>query len=355
MSAHDLFLLGGVFPGIAPATALRRVVSYARQAEAAGLDGVWTAEHHFIEYGASPSATLMAAHLLAATERIQIGTAVAVLSNRHPVALGEETATLDAIAPDRFRLGVGRGGPWIDLDVFGSGLDRYEHGFEEGLRLLTRWLSGDAEVAHAGEFFDVPPVRVMPPGTGRPVWVAATGEGTARLAGRLGLPLLLGMHAPDEDHVALLDAWRREAEAAGFDPEGAEHVSAHLAQIVDRPAVVDVLRASLTELLTRGVGQYVSLKPGRGARDHAAYVDWMVGRHAVGPADHVAERLAASADATGVGRQLLLVEGLGDPEAVGDNIAALGNLFSGTAETAVPAAPAAGPGLAVGTTGSPIR
>jgi alkanesulfonate monooxygenase SsuD/methylene tetrahydromethanopterin reductase-like flavin-dependent oxidoreductase (luciferase family) len=338
MSAHDVFLLGGVFPGATPAASLRRVVSYARGAEAAGLDGAWVAEHHFIEYGANPSATLMAAHLLAATTRIQIGTAVAVLSSRHPVALGEEAATLDALAPGRFRLGVGRGGPWIDLDVFGSGLDRYERGFEEGLRLLTRWLSGEAEVGHAGEFFDVLPVRVMPPGTGAPVWVAATGEGTARLAGRLGLPLLLGMHAPDEDHLALLTAWRREAEAAGRDPEAAEHVSTHLAQVADGPAAVARLRSSLTELLVRGVGQYVSLKPGRSGRDHAAYVDWMIGRHAVGTADHVAERLAASAEATGVSRQLLLVEGLGDPAAVGDNIAALGAALSGTTRTAAEAA-----------------
>ena len=340
MSAHDVFLLGGVFPGSTPAEALRRVVSYARQAESFGLDGVWTAEHHFVEYGSSPSSTLMAAHLLAATERIQIGTAVAALSNRHPVALGEEAATLDALAPGRFRLGVGRGGPWIDLDVFGSGLDRYERGFEEGLRLLLHWLSGEAEVAHAGEFFDVLPVRVMPPGVGRPVWVAATSEGTARLAGRLGLPLLLGMHAPDEDHVALLTAWRRAAESHGFDPEVAEHASTHLAQVADGPGTVDRLRSSLTELLTRGVGQYVSLKPARHQRDHAAYVDWMIERHAVGTAGQVAERLAASAEKTGVARQLLLVEGLGVPEAVSDNIAALGAALSGTAST-VPA-PAVG-------------
>lgn len=333
MSAHDVFLLGGVFPGVSPAAALRRLVSYARQAEASGLDGAWVAEHHFIEYGANPSATLMAAHLLAATERIRIGTAVAVLSNRHPVALGEEAATLDALAPGRFSLGVGRGGPWIDLDVFGSGLERYERGFEEGLRLLKRWLSGEAEVGHTGEFFDVLPVRVMPPGTGAPVWVAATGEGTARLAGRLGLPLLLGMHASDEEHVALLRAWNEEAAAAGFEPEGAAHVSTHLAQVADRPEVVERLRVSLTELLTRGVGQYVSLKPGRGVRDHGAYVDWMIERHAVGSAAEVAERLAASAEVTGVRRQLLLVEGLGEPEAVGDNIAALGAALTGTART----------------------
>ncbi|WP_460540990.1 LLM class flavin-dependent oxidoreductase [Glycomyces halotolerans] len=328
MSAFDLFQLGGVFPGVSPAATLRRAVAYARSAERAGFAGTWVAEHHFIEYGANPSATLLASHLLAATERLQVGTAVAVLSNRHPVALGEEAATLEALAPGRFRLGVGRGGPWIDLAVLGSGLERFERGFEEGLRLLVRWLSGEAEVEHAGEFFDVPPVRVMPPGAGRPVWVAATSAGTAGLAGRLGLPLLLGMHASDEEHVALIGAWEREAEAAGFDPAGVEHVSTHLAQVTDGPAATARLRESLTELLTRGVGQYVSLKPGRSERDHAAYVDWMIGRHAVGSPAIVAERLAESAAATGVGRQLLLVEGRGDRAAVLENIAALGEALN---------------------------
>ncbi|GAB3649958.1 LLM class flavin-dependent oxidoreductase [Glycomyces tarimensis] len=332
MTAHDLFLLGGVFPGIAPGNTLRNLVGYALAAEGAGLDGAWVAEHHFIEYGANPSATLMAAHLLAATSRIQVGTAVTVLSNRHPVAVGEEAATLDALAPGRFRLGVGRGGPWIDLDVFGTGLDRFERGFEEGLRLLVRWLSGEDEVSHAGEFFDVLPVRVMPPGSGGPVWVAATSEGTARLAGRLGQPLLLGMHAPDEDHVALIDAWRHAAEASGFDPDAGEHVSTHLAQIAGGRADAERLRESLTELLVRGVGQYVSLKPGRSQRDHAAYVAWMIARHAVGSPEHVAERLADSAAKTGVARQLLLVEGLGDPEAVRDNIAALGEVLNTSGE-----------------------
>lgn len=337
MTAHDLFLLGGVFPGVAPAATLRHLVGHARAAEAAGLGGVWVAEHHFIEYGANPSATLMAAHLLAATERLQVGTAVAVLSNRHPVALGEEAATLEALAPGRFRLGVGRGGPWIDLDVFGSGLDRFDRGFEEALRLLVRWLSGADEVAHTGEFFDVLPVRVMPPGSGGPVWVAATSEGTARLAGGLGLPLLLGMHASDEDHAALVAAWRREAESRGFDPDAAEHVSTHLAQ-VGGPAETERLRESLTELLTRGVGQYVSLRPGRAGRDHAAYVDWMIERHAVGSPERVAEQLAASAARTGAARQLLFAEGLGEREAVRDNIAALGEALS----TAPPADTSAG-------------
>jgi hypothetical protein len=107
--------------------------------------------------------------------------------------------------------------------------------------------------------------------------------------------------------------------------------------------------------LTRGVGQYVSLRPSRSQRDHRAYVDWMIERHAVGPAERVAERLAESAARTGVRRQLLLVEGLGDREAVGDNIAALGAALNGAAAAAGTSAVGRGPSRAAGTTGSPNR
>lgn len=56
----DLFLLAGQFPGTDHTDTLRTVVDYARAAEAAGFDGVWLAEHHFISYGVCPSATVLA-------------------------------------------------------------------------------------------------------------------------------------------------------------------------------------------------------------------------------------------------------------------------------------------------------
>lgn len=107
----DLFLLAGEFPGADHATTLRRSVAYARAAEAAGFDGVWFAEHHFITYGVCPSAVTLAGFVLGATTRLRVGTAAAILSNRHPVALAEEAALLDAVSGGRFDLGVGRGGP----------------------------------------------------------------------------------------------------------------------------------------------------------------------------------------------------------------------------------------------------
>lgn len=105
----DLFLLAGQFPGADHATTLRRSASYARAAEVAGFDGVWFAEHHFISYGVCPSAIAMAGFVLGATTRLRVGTAAAILSNRHPLALAEEVAMLDAVSGGRFDLGVARG------------------------------------------------------------------------------------------------------------------------------------------------------------------------------------------------------------------------------------------------------
>src|SRR2546430_7749987 len=97
--------------------ALAAAVEAALAAERTGLASAWIAEHHSISYGVCPSAIAFAANLLGRTDRITVGTAVCMLSNRHPVALAEETALLDHLSGGRFGLGVGRGGPSVDLEA----------------------------------------------------------------------------------------------------------------------------------------------------------------------------------------------------------------------------------------------
>jgi alkanesulfonate monooxygenase SsuD/methylene tetrahydromethanopterin reductase-like flavin-dependent oxidoreductase (luciferase family) len=195
----DLFLLAGQFPDADHATTLRNAVDYARAAEVAGFDGVWFAEHHFITYGVCPSAVTMAGYVLGATTRLRVGTAAAILSNRHPLALAEEAALLDAVSGGRFDLGVARGEPWIDLDVFGTGLSRYADGLAESLDLLLAALDGRAAVKADGEHFRFPDVAMVPcPTRPVPTWVAATTPSTMDIAAQRGLPLLLGMYDDDD-------------------------------------------------------------------------------------------------------------------------------------------------------------
>ncbi|MEV4539453.1 LLM class flavin-dependent oxidoreductase [Asanoa sp. NPDC049518] len=317
-----LFLLAGRVPGTSHAETLASAVSYGLAAERLGFAGVWLAEHHFISYGTCPSAVALAANLLGATSRISVGTAACVLSNRHPVALAEEAVLLDEVSGGRFALGVARGGPWVDLEVFGTGLERFTEGFPESLDLLLAWLSGAARVGADGALFRFRPVAVVPrPRRPLPVWVAATSPSTVELAAARGLPLLLGMHATDAEHADLLVHYRRVAAAHGHDPALAPHASAHLAQA--GPDAAALVRTRLPALLA-GTRDYVRLDGSPPAhRDLAAYTEHLVQVGAVGAAAEVRDRLAASAAATGVHHQLLMVEAAGTRPEVTANIEAL--------------------------------
>ncbi|MEV0645251.1 LLM class flavin-dependent oxidoreductase [Phytomonospora sp. NPDC050363] len=323
----ELFLAGAKFPGVTAGEALARTVSHGVTAERAGLDGVWLAEHHFISYGVCPSATVAAGNLLGRTERITVGTAACVLSNRSPVALGEEAVALDAMSGGRFRLGVARGGPWVDLEVFGTGIERFAEGFGESLDVLCDWVSGKPRVAADGRFFRFREVAVVPkPAAPLPVWVAATSTSTVDLAARRGLPLLLGVHIGDAAKAELLDRYRETAEMFGHDAGTAPHAAAYLCHVADsREKAAAEVRAAMPGWIGAGVAEYVRIDGSAGpARDPAAYVETLIGMHPVGTPEHCAEVLSRSAERTGVQHALLMVEGAGGFEATGTTIERIG-------------------------------
>ncbi|WP_307813034.1 LLM class flavin-dependent oxidoreductase [Micromonospora coerulea] len=277
VQAH-LFLLAGHRAGGTHAQALADAHRYGL---AAGYAGVWVAEHHFISYGVCPSAITFAAHLLGATRRITVGTAACVLSVRNPVSLVEEAVLLNELSGGRFRLGVARGGPWVDLEVFGSDLDRYTHGFADALEIVLRWLSGAAQVAGNGRF-PFRSVQVVPrPRRPVPTWVAATSPATVDLAARHGLPLLLlGLHADRLEKRSLLDRYAQVAAAHDHDSTQVPHASAHLAHVEDTDAdAARTVRERLPELLA-GTREYVRLDgAAAGAPDIDEYVRRLIAAH----------------------------------------------------------------------------
>ncbi|MFI8827833.1 LLM class flavin-dependent oxidoreductase [Streptomyces sp. NPDC053431] len=331
------FVLAAQFPGQGQGEALHRAVRTAEVAEEAGLDSVWLAEHHFVPYGVCPSATTLAGFLLGRTRRIRVGTAVSVLSNQHPVAVGEQAALLHVTSGGRFTLGVGRGGPWVDLEVFGAGLPAYEKGFPESLDLLLRWLR-EPRVGAEGERFAFREVAVVPaPGEliGGPaapeVVVACTSQKSVRLAAERGLPMLLGMHCGDEEKAEMVACWRRLAREAGHAPDaiariGAGHVSAGVVQLADRAAdAAEVLVKAMPGWLKQGLDAHVTVDGRhRSMRDPVAYTELLCELHPVGTPRLAADRLAATAERTGITRFALLAEGSGDLTATEENVRRLG-------------------------------
>ncbi|MGW3653787.1 LLM class flavin-dependent oxidoreductase [Streptomyces sp. NPDC000878] len=329
------FVLAAQFPGQGQGEALHRAVRSAEVAEEAGLDTVWLAEHHFVPYGTCPSATTLAALLLGRTRRIRVGTAVSVLPTTHPVMLGEQAALLHLTSGGRFTLGVGRGGPWVDLEVFGTGIEAYEKAFPESLDLLVRWLR-EPSVSADGDRFrfrDVPvvpsPSESLTDTAGPEVVVACTSPASVRLAAERGLPMLLGMHVGDEEKAEMVTLWRRSARAAGRPADeihGAAHVSAGICQIADRRTdAVETLMKAMPGWLRQGLEAHVTVDGReRSMRDPVAYTELLCGLHPVGTPRLCADRLAATSERTGISRFALLIEGSGDLAATEENVRRLG-------------------------------
>lgn len=321
-----VLLLSARFPGQSDGEVLAATVEAAVAAERAGFDDVWLAEHHFMSYGVCPSAAVLAAYVLGRTERVVVGTGVSVLSTQHPVALAEQAALLDQVSGGRFWLGVGRGGPWVDLEVFGTGLGRYESGFAESLDLLLAALTR-TRLSAAGPSFAFREVAMVPRPRTRPhppVVVAATTTPTVLLAAARGLPVLLGMHIGDEGKRELIDCY--QAAAPGLLRPGAGHVAAVMAYVADtRAQARQVLRRELPRWLGPGLAGYLPVdgRP-RPARDPGAYAEMLCQIHPVGTAEDCIEIMAATVERTGIGHLIVMAEGAGDPVRTRENITRLG-------------------------------
>ena len=158
----------------------------ARQAEAAGLDGILAGDHvTFHGYGNDGLVTLTA--IAAVTERVELKTAVYLLPLRHPVPVALHVAQLDQLSMGRLVLGIGIGGE--DPHEFTScGVDPRTRGARanEALQILPRLWTEDG-VSFAGKHFQLENVTVYPKPL-RPVPIFVGGRSDAALvrAGRFG-------------------------------------------------------------------------------------------------------------------------------------------------------------------------
>ena len=236
---------------------------------------------------------------------------------------------LDHVSRGRFELRVGRGGPWVDLEVFGTGLARFEEGFAESLQLLVTGLKRGQVGSPDGRFFRFRPVPLVPRPATRPhppVVVAATTPATVETAATHGLPLLLGLHATDHEKGELLARYVEVATEHGHDPDAVEHLAAAVCHLADSRADAEAdLRAAMPAWIRRGVGGYISISPtARPPRDADAYVEHLLRIHPVGTPQQCVDRLRSSAERTGIRRVVLLVEGTGNPRRTRETVLRLG-------------------------------
>ncbi|CAG6393333.1 LLM class flavin-dependent oxidoreductase [Streptomyces cocklensis] len=211
--------LAGVGSGLTARDALRNSVEIARTAEARGYHRMWVAEHHSMPGVASSSPAVILAHLAAFTRTLRLGSGGVMLPNHAPLVIAEQFGTLEALAPGRIDLGLGRA-PGTD-GATAAALRRTESlhegadEFPQQLAELVRFLDDDFPDGHRyARIHAVPgPVQGSTAGgvqsAARPsIWLLGSSGFSAQLAGALGLPFSFAHHFSAANTVPALALYR---------------------------------------------------------------------------------------------------------------------------------------------------
>jgi alkanesulfonate monooxygenase SsuD/methylene tetrahydromethanopterin reductase-like flavin-dependent oxidoreductase (luciferase family) len=130
-------------------------------AEPLGFDSIWTTEHHFTRYQMCPDVMQFLTYMAGRTEKVQLGSMVAVLPWHSPLRLAEQIAMLDNISNGRLILGIGRGTGAIEFDGFRVDMVEARQRFKESAEAILQALeSGYME--YDGQYVKQPRVELRP-------------------------------------------------------------------------------------------------------------------------------------------------------------------------------------------------
>ncbi|NLG96858.1 MAG: TIGR03557 family F420-dependent LLM class oxidoreductase [Chloroflexi bacterium] len=183
----------------------KTLVRNAQKAEELGFSFALISDHYhpWIDaQGHAPFVWSVIGGIAAVTERIRLGTGVTCPIMRiHPAIIAQAAATSAAMLPGRFFLGLGTGEA-LNEHILGNHWPMAavrQNMLEEAIDII-RMLWEGTEVNYWGEFFTVENARIYTlPDELPPIYIAASGSGTAGLAAQIGDGLI--STSPDEEVV----------------------------------------------------------------------------------------------------------------------------------------------------------
>jgi alkanesulfonate monooxygenase SsuD/methylene tetrahydromethanopterin reductase-like flavin-dependent oxidoreductase (luciferase family) len=141
------------------------LVVYAKEAEAAGFEQMWTAEHHFHNHGFEvvPNVVLLNAVLAQHTKTLKLGALCHVLTTWHPIRFAEDYAMADVMSGGRMLCGLGRGTEERESAPFGvnvgyrDAIDAHNREvFEEQVKIF-KLATENHQFSFAGKHYRFPP------------------------------------------------------------------------------------------------------------------------------------------------------------------------------------------------------
>jgi len=181
--------------------AIRDTIELAQFCESLGYNRFWVSEHHNHPTILGTAPEIIMAAIAQATNRIRIGSAGVMLPHYAPLKVAEQFRVLDAIAPGRIDLGLGRA-PGSDgktaFALNSNAAEDAEH-FPANVRDLMAWVAGEPLVTgHPFGDLIAHPISATSP----EIWMLGTSDYGAQLAAHFGIPYCFAHFITDGRGVA---------------------------------------------------------------------------------------------------------------------------------------------------------
>jgi probable F420-dependent oxidoreductase len=251
-----------------------RVLEVAREAEAAGVDGVVVVDHVAIgprtdRYPTGPfpvpddapwlDPLVVLTAVAAVTERLRLGTGILIAPVRPAVVLAKAVATLDVLSGGRVDLGVGTG--WQREELEAAGVPWSERGVRltDGIAACRALWEADGPVTVDLPTVTFAEIRSLPAPVQRPLPVLFSGtlhERNVDRIVRLGDGWIPIMGAGHDDVAAGVTRLRAAFDAAGRDPAS---LLVRAPAAADLDAVPALAAAGVTDVVVNPRGAALDL------------------------------------------------------------------------------------------------
>ncbi len=236
------------------AAAVRETLDIARAAERLGYHRLWLAEHHNIQGLGSPAPEILIAALTQITTTLRLGSGGVMLVNHSPLKVAEVFMELEALAPGRIDLGLGRA---LGTDARTGGALRSvgSEAFPQYFHLLTTWLLDASGKAPIGDESPLHDIHANPAGPSHPdAFVLCTSEESAIFAGQMGVGMVFAEFIARTDGGPAVAAYRKAFQPSLFrrEPWAGIALVAYAAETADEAWSQDALRRATTVSMLSG-------------------------------------------------------------------------------------------------------
>lgn len=168
-------------------TAIRETLELARHCDALGYHRYWVSEHHNSGSIVGTAPEILMSAIAATTPRIRVGSAGVMLPHYSALKVAEQFRVLEAIAPGRIDLGVGRapGSDQLTSYALNPNPQNVHDQFPRQVQELQHWVSG-TPLPEGHPFCKI---VAQPTGPSTPeLWILGSSDYGAQLAAYFGLP-----------------------------------------------------------------------------------------------------------------------------------------------------------------------